>query len=324
MKKDGLKYIFDKNEKKDIIDLYLCGESIKDIGKKYNISYKPINRILIDNDIEIKNKNTYFFDKKEEKEMEDLYLTGKSLKNIGKKYGVCRGVIKRILEKNNVEIKSTTKYSANFEIFDEIDTEKKAYWLGFIAADGNIHNNTLSIQLGIQDREHLNKFLTFLDADYPIEDRKRIDDGKIKFYPRIRIFSKYIVNSLHKYNIIPNKSLILEPPKIKDNLISYFWRGMFDGDGSLYYHQNQDRWYVSLVGSKKIIESYEIFIKSFCYTNGNIKQYGNVYTFVVGGNQLVPIIVDKLYQNAKIYLDRKYKKYLEMKNMLNSNTMHPE
>jgi len=324
MRKNNGKYIFDEKEEKDIIDLYLSGKSMKSIGEKYNISHRPINRILKGNHIEVKNKNTYIFDEKEEKDIIDLYLSDKSLKNIGDKYSVCRNVIKRVLEKNNVEIKSITKYSANFNIFDDIDSEEKAYWLGFIAADGNIHNNTLTIQLGGQDKKHLNKFLIFLSADNPVEDRQRIDNGNVRFYPRIRIFSKHIVNSLAKYKVIPKKSLILEPPGINNDLIPYFWRGVFDGDGSLYYHKNQNRWYMNLVGSQKIIKSYKTFIKSFCYTKSNIKSNGNVYVLTLGGNKLVPTIMDKLYQDAKIYLDRKYEKYLQMKKMLNSNAMHPK
>ena len=30
------------------------------------------------------------------------------------------------------------KYTANYNFFEKIDTEEKAYWLGFIAADGHV------------------------------------------------------------------------------------------------------------------------------------------------------------------------------------------
>ena len=72
-----------------------------------------------------------------------------------------------------------------------------------------------------------------------------------------------------------------------------------------------------------MVEAYAIFIKEFCNTKAKISPKAGVYTFRVGGNNLAPIVLDKLYKNSKIYLDRKYEKYLTHKKMFNSNTMHP-
>jgi hypothetical protein len=55
----------------------------------------------------------------------------------------------------------------NRHIFDVIDTPEKAYWLGFIIADGylNDNKNMLRIKLGNKDKCHLEKFIKFLDGD---------------------------------------------------------------------------------------------------------------------------------------------------------------
>jgi hypothetical protein len=55
----------------------------------------------------------------------------------------------------------------NRHIFDEIDNEEKAYWLGFIVADGylNSDRNMLRIKLGNKDKNHLEKFINFLGGD---------------------------------------------------------------------------------------------------------------------------------------------------------------
>ena len=61
-------------------------------------------------------------------------------KSLSEKYGVSRSVIKRILQENFVDIrKTTTKYTANYDIFEDIDSPEKAYWLGFLAADGCVY-----------------------------------------------------------------------------------------------------------------------------------------------------------------------------------------
>ena len=45
----------------------------------------------------------------------------------------------------------------NRHIFDNIDNEEKAYWLGFIVADGylNLDKHMLRIKLGNKDKQHL-------------------------------------------------------------------------------------------------------------------------------------------------------------------------
>ena len=50
--------------------------------------------------------------------------------------------------------------------FDVIDTEEKAYWLGFLYADGNVSNtkNEVGITLQSSDIKHLYKFKTFLKS----------------------------------------------------------------------------------------------------------------------------------------------------------------
>ena len=49
-------------------------------------------------------------------------------------------------------------------VFDTIDTEEKAYWLGFMYADGYVQNNGNSVELSLKgsDVEHLEKFRVFL------------------------------------------------------------------------------------------------------------------------------------------------------------------
>lgn len=55
------------------------------------------------------------------------------------------------------------KYTFNENIFSIIDNEEKAYWLGFLYADGYLTDQGLfGCALQEKDKAHLNKFLTFL------------------------------------------------------------------------------------------------------------------------------------------------------------------
>lgn len=69
----------------------------------------------------------------------DKYQNNWSQQKIADFYQVSRTVIKRILEtqyKGLVIRNKTSKYHYQQDIFEIIDTAEKAYWLGFLAADG--------------------------------------------------------------------------------------------------------------------------------------------------------------------------------------------
>ena len=55
----------------------------------------------------------------------------------------------------------------NRHIFENIDTEEKAYWLGFILADGylNTDKHMVRIKLGDVDKKHIEKFIAFIGGN---------------------------------------------------------------------------------------------------------------------------------------------------------------
>lgn len=90
-----------------------------------------------------------------------------SLKVIAEKYKISKGALSRQLKKLGIEVvnhQNKTKFNEN--IFDLIDTEEKAYWLGFIYADGYVSSSNNQFELSLQgsDVEHLNKFNKFMEC----------------------------------------------------------------------------------------------------------------------------------------------------------------
>ena len=60
-----------------------------------------------------------------------------SASKISKLFNVDVATITNRLKVNNIEVKKThRKYLINKDYFEVIDTEDKAYWLGFLMADG--------------------------------------------------------------------------------------------------------------------------------------------------------------------------------------------
>lgn len=257
-----------------------------------------------------------FFSDKEIIEIIDMYLNqNMSLQNIADYFHCNRSPIKRILLENDIVLrKKTHTYKANYRVFQNIDSDEKAYWLGFLAADGNVMRYPtramISINLAQKDKEHLEKFKMFLESDIRI-----IDHVQNSGFSNNSLMSKICINSIDMAddlidkNVVPNKSLILQPPNIhKDFFIPYI-RGYFDGDGSL--SESNGNWTISFQGTKEMLEWINIILDF--QASKFAKRYNdnkNSYSIAAGGNNKVMKIANTIYQNSNIFLNRKYEKYL--------------
>ena len=126
------------------------------------------------------------------------------------------------------------KYQINEDYFQVINSEIKAYILGLIATDGNVHRTTLSITVHRNDKDILERIAREMGSTSPL------------YFPegdqtaRLRIHSTRLVNSLKQWGIIPDKSFIVAPAVLEQRFMSHYWRGAVDGDGCIYssYEQN--------------------------------------------------------------------------------------
>lgn len=117
-------------------------------------------------------------------------------------------------------INKQNRVKFNEHIFDVIDTEEKAYWLGFIFADGSISSNPIKgekkaryvfeISLKGDDSYHLEKFNKFMEYD---GNNVKVSNSKCggKLFKRCRwmIANKHLWETLNSYGCVPNKSLTL-------------------------------------------------------------------------------------------------------------------
>ena len=216
----------------------------------------------------------------------------------------------------NTGKRDISKHEYNRDYFDKINTEEKAYWLGFIAADGcvSINRNCLVLKMGLgkKDGNHLEKFKRSIGSTHKIYKYKNGDF--------LNIYSKKITDDLAKYGIIPRKSLRFNNiPNIRKDIIRHFIRGYFDGDGCIthtYLRKNRakgKKYSIYLEGSLSFLEKIQKILMKKCDLNKTkLINNGKFYTLIYGGNIQVPRILKYLYKDSKIYLDRKYKKSLQI------------
>lgn len=223
------------------------------------------------------------------------------------------------------------KYSVNENAFSgEID-EEKAYWIGFLAADGYIgKDKRLQLKLKKDDYKHIEKFKNFLTYNGVTEYRKDQlgksirKNGLKQFYETVlvRISNKNIWKDLEKYGIVNNKSLTLKfPLNIPENMIRHYIRGYIDGDGCW----SSDNRYsptvtLTILSTKKFLFTInKIFLKYNLVKQFNkIKQPSKIHALAFGGNNQIKKIAEWLYKDSIIFLNRK-KKYLIDHNIIDKN-----
>ncbi len=217
------------------------------------------------------------------------------------------------------------KYNVNDSYFNIINTEEKAYWLGFLMADGCINErpgqDRLKLVLSIKDKIHLESFKKALCFEGPIKDYTK-KSGKFigLIHSYIGITSQIMVDDLKKLNCTPRKSLSLVFPTLNKKLIHHFIRGYFDGDGSVFI-SNEKHWrnnnifpviHFRFSGTMNFLKE----IDNLIGLSGMLKQpKGNqIYTLEYKRNKKAKVFYDYLYKNATIFLERKksiFKLHLE-------------
>lgn len=248
-----------------------------------------------------------------------------NMSQIRRKYGYSLNIIKKYLLEHSVNIRDNSvnsqKYSFNHMFFDNIDSEKKAYWLGFMYADGHIVSNQpqLSLTLSSADRGHIVKFDNDISSNYPIKDYHHHNNhGEINNYSRLIISNKHFYNSCINKGLYPRKTEIVSFPSfLTNNLQRHFIRGYIDGDGSITTNGKVGKiaYKIRICGTKNMLtEIHKIFRQNNLLSNptknitlnkrhdNNVDNYDTTY----GGNIQTKRILTYLYKDCTVYLDRKF------------------
>lgn len=218
------------------------------------------------------------------------------------------------------------KYNINNEYFKLIDNQDKAYWLGFIFADGYVRmkynrSGELRLKLATKDLEHIEKFKKCIDSTHKIisTQSKVIYDGKISISEcvSLSIYNTELVKDLYSHGCINNKTFTIEFPDLREDLIRHFIRGVFDGDGS-FGEYNRKRSFTIVSASKKFIESI-VKILTDSLLSDRVNLYENsqgkntIYILSISNCVDLKSLYDYLYNNSNIFL---YRKEVSMKQSL--------
>lgn len=147
--------------------------------------------------------------------------------------------------RNNQE--KNRKYTCDSDYFECINSESKAYWLGFLYADGCVKDSTkttkmLTISLAACDANHLEKLRQDINATQPINFYRTTGGYKVDApYCRLSVQNDKLSRDLIRHGCVEHKTDIITPPiNMRSDLIRHFIRGYLDGDGSITICKTKD------------------------------------------------------------------------------------
>ena len=191
------------------------------------------------------------------------------------------------------------KFDKNY--FSKIDSKEKAYYFGFICADGTHNKYQFKIKIRSKDREILDRFKSSIASDHNIY----LYGEDVTF----RICSRSLCNQLDLLGCPARKSLILKYPDIDVSFNRDFIRGVYDGDGWFV----KDQWGI-VSGSKKFLnrirqilnEEVGLNIKLYVAEKNKNNRKNSLYSICVSDGPSLIKLYHYLYNNVDLYLNRKY------------------
>lgn len=220
---------------------------------------------------------------------------------------------------NNFQNRKKTSIDSMY--FNTIDTEAKAYFLGLLTADGTILQNSYTIKLFLKsnDVDIINRFKMELHTEYPIQTiyNKVYNNTEMK---GIVLHDVQLYNDLVYHGLKPRKSGHEQfALYINNEYISHYIRGLFDGDGCFSFgisqKQYKDKIYTNYVVEFNLSMGLPILtdIKNIFLQLGiphiNIRKIKGTYQLRISAKKSVMTIMNYLYNNANIFLQRKYDSY---------------
>lgn len=236
-------------------------------------------------------------------------------------FNLSQSRIHQIVKSSGLKLKKSrinlSKLNLDIDYFKEINTPEKAYWLGFICADGYINNLNNKLSIFVKDLEILQKFKKDIKSEHKISERFIFDHRTNKTYHEyyIQIGNEMFVRNLINW-VTHNKTNILQFPNILEEYYSYFIAGLFDGDGSVCIKKLKTKYTLatSLISTKEVLDYIQnLFLKKFNITPKKLRRVtenkNNVWVVHWGITDSFYILNYIYCDSPEIYLSRKYNRF---------------
>lgn len=186
--------------------------------------------------------------------------------------------------------------------------------------NGKLKCMYLELTLCEKDKGHLVKFSNCLESNIEIHSKTIHGKDKDYYSCRLNVSCTDMCRDLISLGCFPRKTYEIKFPtnkQVPHVFIRDFIRGYFDGDGciSTSNEGNKDRIELNITGMPDML----IGISDFLISEGVLRRKpklhpdarSKAYSIFMYGKDSIKDILDYLYKESGIYLDRKYQKYME-------------
>lgn len=258
------------------------------------------------------------------------YQLGKNCEIIAKENGWYPQAVANLLKYLNL-YNSYRPNQGNIRYFQKCDSHQKAYFLGFITADGCLQDNGnksngLTITIKETDIQILIKLREEIGCEnkvYQIRGKMTHDKTKEKYHCRFQLFNKDLYSDLLSYGLTPKKSTSM--PNIIENIPKKYRKsfilGYFDGDGSATLNMKRNQLMVSFRGTEELLSGIFKELNLSKYWLHKDKQK-NCFSLVFWRKSDL-INFTKMYKKLDFYLTRKYKRFTEFLKISKDETISP-
>lgn len=264
--------------------------------------------------IERKKSGSIIWSVDQERYIVSEYSKGISATEIGRRFKVSGETIRTFLRKRGIKTRgyreqAIVSHPRKSNIFSNIDTKEKAYWLGFLYADGCVSSKNNTVSITSKDENIVLGFKKFIGASNTrissSIDKRFSGDPKSLYHFSIK--DAVMKRDLIRMGVVPNKSLVLGAPKLlRKDLVHHFIRGYLDGDGSIHLTHNQTRIRISFVGTKSVLN----WIKDNLSIVNSLEDRGSHFCLQSASESKILEILSLLYLDSEgIRLERKYNIY---------------
>lgn len=249
-------------------------------------------------------------------EFGEYYKNGHSLKETSEHFNVNYETLKQNLirfgYRKPSKVLKNQRVSPN-TYFDIIDSHNKAYFLGYLYADGYIASTPYGKNIGIGLQLQDMYILDFLKSEMNLSNKIGIYKNSCK----LQFTDQHTYNNLQKLGICENKShKDFHIPNINPEFLSSFIRGYFDGDGCITI-KSTGYSVVSICCNSKIFLN---DIKSILELNKiecrpisiEKRKYNNLYVLYILKRESQLKFKNFIYKDSNIFLKRKYNKFLQI------------
>jgi len=256
-----------------------------------------------------------------------MYKDGTKVSDIAKDFGVTNSTIYTRLNRRygplgKERAVNKRKYTVDESFFEIIDTQEKAYIIGWFYSDGSnsVSPNIAKIDVAEDSVDILIKIREVIGSNARIIPMKNSANSyageNAQMLYRLGIYNKKVSKQIAALGICGNVTYTRTWPEwLSEDLEPHFIRGLIDGDGCISIGKKKG-FTISYYGTKMMCEGFsKVLSKIGVDHRHKIDKNGHHSIRIMKQAECVKF-ADYIYNDATIYLNRKHDKYLEIKTIM--------